>query len=229
MYQPRRNYGGPGRGGSGRYYGRRRVYPSRAAVAPTYPQIFSKVVKDVSYLKGLINTEFKFRTLSFSTTMDTTGSVHHLNNISQGDGGSTRDGDQVRVKGVRVRGIYTIHASATTTVLRCIAFVWKNVNNIAPVKTDIVDAGVNSMRELDERRNVRILWDKTFVLDSVQRPLLQFEKYFPLDIKTLFTRGETSGGSAQTEQNGVYMLVFSDQATNVPSENVDTRCTFVDN
>ena len=133
-----------------RRYGRRRM--ARAA-SPTYGQIFSKVVKDVGYLKGLVNSEFKVHNTSNNINALDTGTVRQLTTISQGDDYSQRDGRQVRLKSLALSGQIDWNASATgPQTVRVIIFGAKNIDGTLPSLSDLLSSvDVKSFRSQPTR------------------------------------------------------------------------------
>lgn len=206
---------------------RRRRGPYRTA--PTYGQIGAKVWKDVQMLKNLINVEFKYKDSGNTGSIDTSGAVRHLNDITQGDGATQRGGAQARLKSLNCLGNIVKHASATQTTVRVLFFIWKDVNLTAPVVSDVLDGGaLLDLKNLDEKRNFVILKDRMYTLDA-DHPIQVIKYYRKLDLKTLWKSGSTNGGSTNTEYGGVYMLVISSEATNTPTYDINTRISFVDN
>jgi hypothetical protein len=127
-----------------RYRGRRR----RRRYKKTSFYHCAKTAKDyamlayngVKYLKGLVNSELNSVDSSDSPTGPSTSeSVTHLTAIAQGDAQSQRTGNSILVKSVYIRGIWEIHASASSTFLRFL-LVKDNqqVSNTSPTADDIL-------------------------------------------------------------------------------------------
>lgn len=223
------------------YYRRRRTYaprrrtyrrrPMRYRSRPlTYGQIGTKIFRDVNRLKNLINVEFKYNQNTFDTTVDNAGTMHHINVVSQGDGPALRDGAQVRFKSLQFKGRVTMNASATHTQFRLIIFILKRVNQTAPAVTDILDsASTISLKNLDNRRNYVILSDRVYNLEPETRTERNFQFYRKLDMKTIWARASSGGGSSDTEQNGLYALLISSNSINTPTVNIHFRTSFIDN
>lgn len=208
---------------------RRRNMPS---AAPTYGQIFNKVVKDVSTLKSLVNVEFKEQTFTSTTAPTAAGVIHFLNQIAQGDAASTRDGLQCRFKSLEHRSTYTLHASATASIVRLIFFIEKDVDLAAPVPGDVLenvssgDISIVSERNLDNRKNLIILKEFNFVL-TTEHPIKIIKWYKKLDMITIYTGAAAT--QANLSSNGLYFVAFTQEATNVPATIHRTRVRWVDN
>lgn len=210
-----------------RVYSRRRGMPSSA---PTYGQIFSKVAKDVAYLKGLVNSELKHKSASYTTAVDSSGVIVNLAQVSQGDTGTTRDGSYIRLRSLILKGHWTINASATRTECRVIVFVWKRVGEVAPTVADILaSASTVGLPEYNNIENMRILWDKTTDLSITGNQKLGFSKRISLNLKQHYKGADTGGDWTELVENGLGMLLISDEATNTPTPNINFRVFFRDN
>ena len=194
----------------------------------TYGQMFTKVWKDVGYLKGLVNTEYKFVDSELALTPSTTPSLTLLNGIARGDTVSEREGRMTRIKSVQLRFTSSVNASATASVLRLILFIDKGPEGSAPTATDVV-SGINGLRNLDERKNIVILKDWYYHLvpgQSNHRKEIHY--YKKLDMKTLFN-GNNTGAVTDVEANSLYFYAQSSESTNTPSISGHARVRYIDN
>ena len=164
-----------------RYYRRRRP-PQRISYWKTAQQLW----KDVGYLKSLVNTEFKAKTLiNSSQTFSTTGSLTLLNGLSQGDDFDNRSGRQVRFKSLQFRGSVEQHASATQTFLRLIWVIDKQPNASTPVIGDILTStSIAATRNLDNRKRFVILKDILVQMNSNGKSTSVMKFYHNIDMKT---------------------------------------------
>jgi hypothetical protein len=209
-------------------YRRRRRF--RRYASPTYAQIGSKVFRDVQRLKNLINVEFKSHLHQTNTSPSTSGHVSYVTNVDKGDSISQRDGDQIRLKSIETRGMYTLNPSATSTTVRLMWVLVKNVNGATPAIGDIIEtlgsSDVSSLRNLEYRRNVVILKDMVMVLNS-DTPKRYVKYYRKMDAKLLYNGSATDVTAA--ESNSVFLVQISDEATNTPTVELNTRVRFIDN
>jgi hypothetical protein len=147
-------------------YSRRRRYRRRGRsrhCAPKKSGWFSwggtmKLIRDVAYLKSLVNTEFKQVNTSRSFAQDNSGTVTLLNALIQGDDYDNRGGRMVRFKSLEMRYIMTQHASATNTQVRNILFIDKTPSGSTPQILDLITAvSLTAPRNLDNRKRFVIL------------------------------------------------------------------------
>lgn len=226
-YTPYSRYRRSYRAAYRRPYRARRGMPSSA---PTYGQIFGKVARDVSYLKSLVNSELKHKSASTTTAVSTTGEIINLAAISQGDTGTTRDGSYVRLRGVVINGHVSMSASATRTQFRMVVFVWKRVNEVAPTVADVlVSSSTTSLYDFNNRENIEILWDKVIDLNITAEQKISFKKTLKLNLKQHYKGADAGGDWADLMQNGLGLLLISDEATNTPTPNIHYRVFFRDN
>lgn len=203
-------------------YGRRgKIYG--AATAQLY--------KDVAMLKNLINVEFKV-----SDTTHSEGALAQvsegflLNGLIKGDDISTRDGRQVRWKSVQVDGYWLQHASAVNTNLRIILVIDKQPSEVEPAFTDIYDTDTElSHRNLNNRKRFVIL--KVFnqiITTQGGDSMRNFAFYEKLDMKTVYDASNT-GDVGDISSNALYLFFVSNQPTNRPTVQFNSRMRFIDN
>ncbi len=207
---------------------RRRTAPRRKKCPPpTYGQIGSKIFKDVERLKNLINVEFKSHDHNSVVKPTTTGHISHVTSIAQGDTSATRDGNQVRIKSWQSCVNYKLHASATFTEVRFIWFIEKRVEGALPLTTDVLtSATITSFRDLESRRNLIILKDKVFFL-TTDRPNVNYCWYKVMDMKALYSG--TAGDITDADENQLFTMELSTEATNTPTTRVENRIRYIDN
>lgn len=163
-----------------------------------------------------------------SATPSYTGSMVDLSAVPQGDNDSSRDGDSLAIRSTRMKG--HIIAADTTNVVRLILFHWlddstptiSNVlsGNYTSGSVNVVDAPYTH----DQRRKIRVLWDRTFNLHSGQDQVVFDTRYLkPKQKKIAYTAAGTTG------YNKIWMLMVSDSAAVAhPSVAYVNRLTFND-
>ncbi len=195
----------------------------------TYGNVLDKVVSDVGRLKGLINTEFKSLDVDIDGTVSVTPSISLINASVAGDDFDTRDGRVIRIKSVQVSLTLFIHASAVNTWLRCMLVIDKQPNEILLVIGDLIDTTVShSMRNLNGRKRFVILKDELLVIGSNQNAPVHWEYYSKMDMKTVYDDSNV-GSIVDITSNALYLVLFSSEATNVPSVGRHTRVRYIDN
>ena len=200
-----------------------------------------RVWKAIKTIKGMLNVEHKYYdTVPFSgASIDSSGTVAAgTMNLVQGDGGTTRDGDQVKAKSIYLQFNTEKHASSTGTELRIIVGLDFRPEGAPPTVADVLNsASVLSAMNMDHRRRFKILRDWRTILSDATATKLTKKWYFPLGKKSRGRRGRRLGlrlnfaGSTTDEPQNVniFILAISDEATNTPSLSMISRVRFVDN
>ncbi len=192
-------------------------------------------------LKDKINTEFKSVVSNYALTdignVDANCEKLFLSGIDLGDTGSTRDGSQVRLKGVTLRGKINLNQSTSgtnpPTIIRMVVFQQKSCcGSTQPLLTDLINAGAGTAAlgfyNLDNVPiNFRILKDKTWLLDEVNREALHFNEHIKLNSVMRYD-GNTDSYADQST-NAIFCMFFSDAGSNLPDGNMSVRIRYVDN
>lgn len=175
----------------------------------------------------LVNVEIKNHDIdqTGTFTVPNTGIVHDLTVIAQGDSKGTRDGSSI--KPLRVSGRLSINSSgsATFTKLRMILVRGKQENGVIPtISTYFETVDPLSPKNHNNRFQSKTLFDKTFIFNSVDK------KTGYMDInETLFGHVHYTDATTAIEDGGLYLIMLSDQATNVPSLGYYIRVSYTDN
>lgn len=120
-----------------------------------------KLANRIGYMLG--EKKYLYGTVITGTTAS--GTVTSLSTIAQGDGDSQRDGDQITVSSMEIRGfMYPDQpAGANNQVFRMIIFQWLLSDLTPPVVNDVLLlAEYTSLYNHDKRYQFRILYDKTY-------------------------------------------------------------------
>jgi len=187
-----------------------------------------KAPMELKYQEGTITDDFG---------IPSSGATYQLSIIAQGDTDTERDGDQLTLSSVNVRG--RVHVGDTTNKVRIIFYQWRPVST--PIISDILTAGVDgstidtfSLYNHDKRSQFKILSDKTYVLagfgTSASPHGPATEKYFTLTFnKKLIKKLQYTNGSATVGSNQVWYLAISDSAaTPNPLLSMKVRFNFYD-
>lgn len=203
-----------------------RKAPSRWSI---YGAAGSQLVKDVSMLKNMINTEYKVINSTRSTSITNSGALTLLNAAAKGSNQGDRDGRQFRVKSVEAKYFWRINASATTTVCRMMLFIDKQPSGATLSTSDLLETvSVVGQRNLDNRKRFVILRDELVGLGDNGNQICPGKFYKKLDMKTIFDDSD-AGTIADISSNALYCFFISDQATNTPHVEFDARVRFIDN
>lgn len=204
------------------YYKRKRnIWYNRSA---------NKALRLARYAVSNLNVEYKFYDTDDSVSLGTSGTIYNLAPIPQGDGSSSRDGRSIKLKSLFIKGSLQLNPSATTSRVRIMVVMKINNGLSAPVATDVLDTVLmNSLRNLDNTDNIKVLYDKRFIIDSNRQSELYWQFYKKLNHRQQYQIGATAGVATVLERFGFYLIAFSDEATNTPTMLYTSRVRFIDN
>jgi len=171
---------------------------------------------------------------------DTTGSVTALNLLAVGDDNTSRDGRQVCIKSVQVRGsVFPQDPSTQPTMVRLL-LVWDNAVNsgaIATVAQILSAAHSNSFPLIDNANRFTILSDQQFCVGGFSTVatqsyagspmILPVSIYKKLNLVTQYSGTTAAIGSIQN--GGLLMVTIGDQpAAAGAAFSLATRVRFTD-
>lgn len=208
---------------------RRRRFRKRGFLYRKYSpmQLARSAYKGVRYLKGLVNAEKKKFDSSDSYAIGTTAVSRHFTGIAQGDGDNSRDGNSILCKGLSLRGLLTIHASAGNTQVRLVIVMDKQqVADSLPTMANVLAGNsIQSFLNKDTVGRFQILYDKVHLLDNNTRTQQFVKIWLPID-KHIRYNGTTSG---DIQKNGLHIVQVSNEATNTPTITWTSRVYYYDN
>lgn len=180
----------------------------------------------VKYIKGLVNSEVYKYDLDVTPTTDTSGTVTHISAVAIGDGDNNRTGNGIFVRSIYLRGTMIKHASATSTFVRMLIVqdTQQASDTIPPITGVLESIAINAPLNSDAVGKFNILRDKVFVLNS-QHPQQVLQEYIPLKVHVRFNG--TAGTDVQ--RNNMYVMFFSNEATNAPTVAYSSRVSYHDN
>jgi len=208
---------------------KKRVYKKKPA-AFSYTGAAMKALKMAVKLRGIINSEKKFRNANLlNTAITTTASVALVTNIAQGDTESNRNGNSVLLKSIELKGnIGYAAASGTITDLFLIEDK-KAVNGTAPSFGEVFvgsPASVALWRNMDFDQRFVIKWQKQFIQHSEIDMVPINETIYLGDNHHCKWYG-TNG--SDTESGHYYLMAVSNISTNSPVLYLDKRIRYYDN
>lgn len=185
------------------------------------------------YVKRYIarNTEAKYQTSTLdNTTMAVTGTITKVMTVAQGDTDSTRDGDELKIKRITIRGSVNVNNTAVYNRTRLIIFQWKpDDTSLVPTVAMILN-GTGNVTEIvegitnhDRSNQFNILFDKTMNVNYYGVPQFHIRK----TLKKFNTIQKFTAG-ASTGSGQIYALYAGDQVTNAPTLNLQTYMSFTD-
>jgi len=220
----RRSYG---------YRKRRFVKPRQEAGLSKLQQALSiakKAYTGVKYLKYLVNAEKKFHDYTTTANVDWAGNLFQMADIDQGDTGNTRDGNQIAPRSIQNTLRLRKHASATDTLVRMILFEDLQADYNLPttittvLQDDTTTKGVISPINSVLVSRFRILRDKRYILNT-DRPELLVKDFHNLGNHYKYADGTGTNYVGRT----LFMILISDEETNVPAIEFYSRIRFMDN
>lgn len=180
--------------------------------------------------KALLNVEVKYHDTDWTVSnQTTTATLTQLTNINQGDGGTSRDGIQAKLKSLNFRWHTVVNASATNTEVRTIVFQWNGTT--APVVGDILSQSTSTVSMLQMTgapgRRFRILYDRMYQVNADGNDSKSGKGFrrFPKGIKCRWS----SATGTDIEWGHIYVLTLSSEATNGPKITGYARVRFIDN
>lgn len=193
---------------------------------------FQQLQRDIGYLRGLINVEFKIKDYHLpiaSPGVLSSGTIQLLNGLAQGDGSTNRDGNQVRFKSLESKTL--VSRNGLDAVFRMIYFIDLQTDGAAPTMADVLDtasaSGIVAPRNLTHRNRFLILKDVTKVVNT-DTPNAVISYFRKLDLKSVYT--STGSAIGNMKNHPVFVLYVSDvPATNGPVVESHHRMRFIDN
>lgn len=176
---------------------------------------------------AVTNSELKFYDETNNLSPGTTGSIaSYIRGITQGDTGSSIDGNSIRIKQFVMNSAISMSGLATSTRVKywIIADFDPQVSGV-PAWTDVfTTTGLTPLMNLTSYPNrFKILKTKMFSFSLNSYSETVDKVYLNLDQKVKF----------DTSQNprtyDLLVMAISDEATNLPSFNVQSRIRFYDN
>lgn len=223
-------------------YAKQDAYRSaRMAVARAPPR--NRAPRTV-YVKGAIYPrnlpELKYVDVALANYVcDTTGTVTALNLLAIGDDNTSRDGRQVTIKSVQVRGIVKQIDTACGPTLCRVMLVWDNAVNsgtIATIAQILSAASSCSFPLIDNSQRFTILWDHYVALGlsvdtasqasntSIPEAINYYKK---LNLTTQYSGTTAAIGSIQN--GALYLVTIGDQAAGAGGNfQAVTRVRFTD-
>lgn len=199
-----------------------------------------KALKIANNLKRALNVEYKHAdsnstgaTTGVSATV-ANGQMILLNNVAQGDGGSSRDGNQYKLTNINTKISIVGAPAANSGLVRIVMFVFRGPNGAAPLQTDLFDNNgnlhVHDFRNLEQVPRFRILHDRVYTLEK-EAAGYNFKKSISInkDVDLKVKYNGTTGAYTDIATNSVWLMIISDSVSLYPTFFQNTRCRFVDN
>jgi len=170
---------------------------------------------------------------------DTTGSITCLNLIATGDDNNTRDGRQVTIKSVQIRGIVTPVDTTTLPTNARVLLVWDNAPNGAAATIAQILTAVNSQSFplVNNQNRFTILRDMQFPVGGMSDTATQTYTMSPtvhsveayMKIGQITQYSGTTANISSVQNGALWMVTVGDQVANAGANfRLATRVRFVD-
>lgn len=157
-----------------------------------------------------VSIEKKHLDYNISQAITQAGSLTLMSNVSQGVGDTQRIGTKAYLLSMFCHFIFAQNPASTVDNIRLMMIVDKQGYN-SPVVTDVLEPGTvgGGLAPISQfNRNYmgrfRILFDKMFTLDNVNRQSIEFRKILRINVKSHYI------GAGTTFMNQVYLLHIGD-------------------
>lgn len=228
-----------------RRYPRKKVNRTKQLVTgQTQPTMLEKIANGVGAAANVakavlpmimsINTEEKFKdvsSLAFNTLPFNTPRFINLNPIATGALETNRVGNSILCKNVNIRLSFTPnYTSYPTNLFRMVLFVDKQQAGTIPTATQLFQdvTTIDSAFNKNYTDRFAILKDKRWTIAQQGDQHLTVWKIFKyLNFHTRFI-GSTAN-DADMGNNTIYLLLWSNQVTNLPIFSIYSRLNFTDN
>ncbi len=213
--------------------GKRSNYKRYMGYAQDTASLAGKALTIALATKKLLNVERKFKDTKITTTgISTGGRVDSLVLLSQGDGGSTRDGEQVKFVSILLKYILKIGASASATFFRVILVHDKQANGTKASITDYLEDisasdAIISPNNLSNKFRFRTLYDRVHSMSGTGNQTIHAKVYKTIDTKVRYSGN--AGDETDLSSSNILIMLVSDEGVNVPQISYFARLRFVDN
>lgn len=221
---------------------RRRGYRKRGKRVSTKPltglqrvaSTVGKLWRGYKNIKRLVNVEWKLHDYQSSTGVLSTGFMHAISLIAEGDDYNVRDGKSILAKNLTLNMSCIHNASGDTQqIVRVMLILDKDSREAAPNVSDFVSS-YNSLYAIDGSKHLKrykILMDrKMYVGASTDSfPSILERKYF-FELNHHITFDDTTANQDAAQLGHLYVLTIGSQLTNnYPTLAFTARLRFIDN
>ena len=201
--------------------------PSRFDV---YGAAGMQAMRDINTLRRFINTEVHYTdAVANGQASTTTPSFTLLNGIQTGDTATTRTGISIKCSNISLRYFVYGNASANWISGRILIVQDKQPNGAIFVIGDLLNATTaTSPYNVTNQMRFAVLFDDNYVLSFGGNSAIINNLTVACSSHTEYNTGN-AGTVADINTNSIYLVHFSDQATNNPAVTWYARYWFIDN
>lgn len=189
----------------------------------------TKAMRMAGKALSLLNVEtHRYDNNTAIASQNTTGTVHNLFGIPQGDDTGNRQGNSIKLTRIDGRIAVFLNGVTAQTVCRIIIGIDHQANGANPAVTDVLASDdVYALRNMDKAKRFTILMDEVALLSDSSDQIKWFEIHKPLDIHVEFT-GPTAS-LADVSTNNIFLIAVSTNAVSGPTVNRFVRIKYLDN
>lgn len=203
---------------------RSRSYKSRPK-RTNYFSTAQKALSLASHVASIVNSELKYYDETNNIQPSSTGDMLSVvGGIAAGTGPTNFEGNSILLKRLVGRASVIMNSSATATRIMLAIVQDRQVNQTtAPSYTQIWSTNtVNSLQNIAAYPGrFRILWRKYVIVDtSFPEKMVKFNLNMSRHIKF---------NTTTVSKNDFFLTYISDEATNTPTVNIQTRLRYYDN
>lgn len=212
-----------------------RINPKYQKKKPTLQRLEKRIENVYRNIKQEIKVHDSVYTVNPTRNDSAANNMRALTAIAQGDTDITRDGLQINVKSIQVKGQIYMNLGGGVTQsqsVRMIIFRDNNyLNGTVPNPSMVLESGPFgtsdapfAMRNRRERERFKIIYDKLFTFSNNGTNTQVFNIYRRVNTKTTYADITNSAYG----KNTFWLLLVSGQDTSLPTANVISRVSFTD-
>lgn len=187
-----------------------------------------EALKIAKQVKRMVNVEYKYTYDVFNGTFNDAGLIKAICIPTQGDTQTSRDGNSIKLMNLSGRIFIRINPLADATAIRLIIFRGKSEQSTFPTISSYFETGAGQIYQAPKdpnfRYNTKTIYDHTYNLDKNGNMSQNINWSFKLFGHTTFVNATTN-----IADGGLYMILVSNESTNLPTMQYTLKTTFTDN
>lgn len=208
---------------------KRRQQQRRMKELRSTKQVARRALRMVRQIKKGIERKL-IQTVETNSNIGSTPTRTLISGVTRGDSAVERDGSQITMVNIRFKALLKKHASATNTNVRLMLVQDSQTNGANFATADLLsdtsaDDCLVSTRNLDNMKRFRVLMDRLYHLNDTS-PSAYITYYKDLKIKCRYSGN--AGTIADINDNSIFLVEMSDEATNTPTITYHCNIRFVD-
>lgn len=192
----------------------------------------SRALSLARYLHTIVNAELKSATYAATgAAINTTGTMFHLSNLTQGDLHNQRNGMSILLRYINCQGCVRINSAATSSVVKLMLVIDQRKNYTA------TDPGVGEIFEgsgavtapfttldVNSRGRYKILASRTYTMSTNGKQIVTFNFN-----RSVQQHCKWEFNSQDRLEGHVYLAIVSNEAVNTPTLDIHNKIKYYDN